>query len=58
MNTVADTLTNRAEDKVESAAQKQKTELEAALVELGRVSDTQGGWLGSKTDSGAGFTIY
>jgi hypothetical protein len=58
MNAVSDTLLNRAEDKVETSRQEQKTEAAAALIELGRVSDTQGGWLGPKFDNGAGFTVY
>ena len=58
MNAVSDTLLNRAEDKVETSRQEQKTESDAALVELGKVSDTRGGWVGSKFDSGAGFTVY
>ena len=28
------------------------------LVELGKVSDTKGGFFGAKMDSGAGLTIY
>ncbi|MGH8298902.1 MAG: hypothetical protein ACRES6_06410 [Steroidobacteraceae bacterium] len=49
---------NRAEDKVETSRQEQKTEPDAALVELGKVSDTRGGWVGPKFDSGAGFIAY
>ncbi|MGH8317284.1 MAG: hypothetical protein ACREUL_04800 [Steroidobacteraceae bacterium] len=58
MNAVSDTLLNRAEDKVETSRQEQKTEPDAALVELGKVSDTRGGWVGPKFDSGAGFIAY
>jgi hypothetical protein len=58
MNAVSDTLLNRAEDKVETSRQEQKTESDTALVELGKVSDTRGGWVGAKSDAGAGFTVY
>jgi hypothetical protein len=54
----SDTLSNRAEERNETARQEQKTESDSALVELGKVSDTQGGWWGSKTDNGAGFQTY
>jgi hypothetical protein len=58
MNAVSDTLLNRAEDNVETCREEQKTESDAALVELGKVSDTRGGWVGIKTDVGAGFIYY
>ena len=45
----------RAEENVEAARQ-EKTDVNTALVELGKVSDTQGSWLGFKMDSGAGLT--
>ena len=31
---------------------------DAALVEVGKVSDTQGGFTGSKLDNGAGFQFF
>ena len=58
MNTVPDTLLNRAEDKTQVAGQEQKAESYAQLVEMGKVSDTHGSWLGVKTDVGMGFTAY
>jgi hypothetical protein len=58
MNAVSDTLLNRVEDKVETPRQEQKTESDAALIELGKVSDTRGGFIGSKQDVGAGFIVY
>ena len=59
MNAAPDSLLKRAEDKVEPVAgQEQKTEPEAALVEMGRVSDTQGGWYGPKADTGYGLQVY
>jgi hypothetical protein len=59
MNAVPDSLLNGAEDKLEPVpGQEQKTEPEAALVEMGRVSDTQGGWYGPKVDTGYGLQVY
>lgn len=58
MNPASDTLSNKTEDQVESARQENPAEPSATLVELGRVSDTQGGWIGSKADSGAGLMVY
>jgi hypothetical protein len=57
MNIGSDDLSVRAEEKIEATRQ-EKTEQEAALVELGKVSDTKGGFIGSKMDSGAGLTVY
>ncbi len=57
MNTSSETLLVRAEENVESARQK-KADADTALVELGKVSDTQGGWVGAKNDSGAGLSFY
>lgn len=57
MNSASDTLLDKTEDNVESAQEKQ-AEPSATLVDLGRVSDTKGGWIGSKTDSGAGLQVY
>ena len=58
MNSASDTLLNKPEDQVESAREETRTELSTTLVDLGRVSDTKGGWLGNKADSGAGFMPY
>ena len=57
MNIGSDDLLVSAEEKVEATRQEQ-TEQEAMLVELGKVSDTKGGFFGAKMDSGAGLTIY
>ncbi len=54
MNSVSDTVLSSADDKVEAARQEQKTEVSAEVVELGKVSDTRGGWLGAKIDTGLG----
>lgn len=58
MNSTADTPSNRAEDKPGIAAEEQKPASDGALVELGKVSDTQGGWIGPKIDNGMGFTSF
>lgn len=58
MNAVSETVLSTSDDKVEIAHLERKTEPNAELVELGKVSDTRGGWLGSKYDAGAGFTVY
>ena len=58
MNTTADTLLNGAEEKIETAREEPQPAPDAALIELGKVSDTKGGWYGFKPDSGAGFTTY
>jgi hypothetical protein len=58
MNTTSDTLPDGAEEKVEATRDQPQTAPEAELIELGKVSDTKGGWYGYKPDSGAGFTTY
>ncbi|MBW4052150.1 MAG: hypothetical protein HIU85_11940 [Proteobacteria bacterium] len=58
MNDVSETVLNTSHDKIDPPHQEQKTEPKSELVELGKVSDTRGGWLGSKYDAGAGFTVY
>jgi hypothetical protein len=58
MNAASDTLLNNAEEKSDTVRQEQKTQLDASLVELGKVSDTKGGFLGSKLDVGSGFISY
>ena len=44
----------RAEENVEPARQ-EKVEADPALVELGKVSNTQGSFFGAKMDSGNGL---
>lgn len=56
MNTLSDTLLNRTTENVTTARQAQDQELDVALVEMGKVSDTKGTWFGLKLDSGAGLT--
>lgn len=58
MSSVSDTVVNSTAEKPVTTPQEQKTELNAELVELGKVSDTSGGWLGSKTDIGMGVQWY
>jgi len=59
MNAAPDSLLNRAEEKLEPVAgQEQKAEPEAALIDMGKVSDTQGGWYGPKIDTGYGLQVY
>jgi hypothetical protein len=58
MNTFSDPRSNREQHQVEIDHQEGKTAPDAALVELGKVSNTQGGWFGIKTDVGMGFLTY
>ncbi|HEX5459558.1 MAG TPA: hypothetical protein VFX20_06260 [Steroidobacteraceae bacterium] len=57
MNIGSDDLLVKADEKRELTPQ-EMTQQDAALVELGKVSDTRGGFFGSKMDSGAGLTVY
>jgi hypothetical protein len=58
MNSTSDTLPDGAEEKVETTRDQSQPAQKAELIELGKVSDTKGGWWGYKPDSGAGFTTY
>lgn len=58
MNTFADYLSNTQQEQNETVRQELKPAADAALLELGKVSDTQGGWVGQKFDVGLGFTPY
>lgn len=58
MNPVSETVLNTSEDKAEANHQEQNAQPASELVELGKVSDTRGGWLGAKADNGFGFTVY
>lgn len=57
MNSGSDNLLVATEETLDKGRD-EKAELNTALVELGKVSDTRGGWLGAKIDSGAGLIIY
>lgn len=58
MNAASDTVLNTSADEAATARQEQQTEPKAELVELGKVSDTRGGWIGVKADNGLGVTYY
>ncbi|MGB6486930.1 MAG: hypothetical protein WBE91_08620 [Steroidobacteraceae bacterium] len=58
MNTLSDTRSSREQDQVESGRQDAEPVADATLIELGKVSDTKGGWVGTKPDTGSGFTAY
>lgn len=58
MNTFADYLSNREQDQSEPVRQPPKQALDTTLFELGKVSETRGGWFGPKLDVGAGFVPY
>jgi hypothetical protein len=58
MNTSADTRSSKEQDQIESGRQDATPASDATLVELGKVSDTKGGWVGAKPDSGFGATNY
>jgi hypothetical protein len=58
MNTLSDTRSGREQDQVEAGRQDAEPAQDAALLELGKVSDTQGGFLGTKLDTGNGFQNY
>ena len=59
MNTISDTLLHDTEEKADIVRQeRQKAELHAPLVELGKVSDTKGSFIGAKFDTGSGFVYY
>ena len=58
MNTLSDTQSSKEQDQVQSVRQDAEPVSDATLVELGKVSDTQGGWIGTKLDTGAGFMNF
>lgn len=58
MNSASETLLNKTEDQVEAVREEKQAEPGATLVDLGKVSDTKGGWIGAKQDSGAGLMAY
>jgi len=58
MHAFSDTRSNREKDQMETVRQEPTPVLDDALVELGKVSDTKGGWIGPKVDTGAGFLPY
>ena len=57
MNFVSDVVLNSSQDEI-NATRHETTELNTELVELGKVSDTHGGFFGDKPDTGAGFQYF
>lgn len=58
MSTFADTRSNREQDQTEAIHQEPNPAPADALMELGKVSDTKGGWIGPKVDTGMGLIPY
>ena len=58
MKNPSDTRSSKEQDQVESGPREAEPVSDAALIELGKVSDTQGGFTGSKGDSGFGVMMY
>jgi hypothetical protein len=58
MNDSSDTRSSKEQDQVESVRQDAQPASDTALVELGKVSDTRGGFFGSKPDTGFGVMVY
>lgn len=58
MSTFADTRSNSEPDQMETVRQEPNPAPDDALVELGKVSDTKGGWIGPKVDTGMGLIPY
>ena len=55
MSIGSENLLVKAEENVETVRE-EKANVDTALVEMGKVSDTKGGFFGSKMDAGAGLT--
>lgn len=58
MNALSDIRSKDEQGQVDSGRQEAEPVTDATLLELGKVSDTQGGWLGVKLDVGAGLVLY
>lgn len=58
MKNPSDTRSSKEQEQVESVRQDAESASDASLVELGKVSDTQGGWVGAKVDTGFGVAYY
>lgn len=58
MHALSDTRSNGEKDQMETVRREPNPVLDEALVELGKVSDTKGGWIGPKVDTGMGFLPY
>ncbi|HUN71406.1 MAG TPA: hypothetical protein VMU52_03765 [Steroidobacteraceae bacterium] len=57
MNTSSETRSSQEQEKVESGRQDAEP-VSDALLELGKVTDTKGGWIGPKPEPGLGFQNY
>jgi len=55
MSIGSENLSVKSEENIETVRQ-EKADVDTSLVELGKVSDTQGGFFGPKNDSGAGLS--
>jgi hypothetical protein len=58
MNPFSDTRSNREKEQMETVRQEPNPASDGALMELGKVSDTKGGWIGPKVDTGMGLIPY
>ena len=58
MNSPSETGSNTEQTQVESVRQDAEPASDAALIELGKVSDTEGGFIGAKPDTGFGVQTY
>jgi hypothetical protein len=58
MNDSSDTRSSKEQDQVESVRQDAQPASDAALIDLGKVSDTKGGFIGVKPDTGFGVSTY
>jgi hypothetical protein len=58
MKNPSDTRSSKEQDQVDSGRQDAEPVSDGALVELGKVSDTQGGFIGAKSDTGFGVMYY
>ena len=54
MNPVSDVVLNSSQDEI-NVGRQETTELNTELVELGKVSDTRGGFFGGKSEPGFGL---
>jgi hypothetical protein len=58
MNNPSDTRSSQEQDQVESVRPDAQPAPDVMLVDLGKVSDTKGGFVGHKPDTGFGVSTY